>query len=1363
MKRKLALLLTVILLATSIVPLFIFEAAAANAAPTVIPAIRSWNGGSGKFTPNASTILVYNGSEASEQIKLVQEFFTDMLGITPAIKTSGTSNAIIFKIDASACNGEEEGYEIVATTSSVTIKASTKIGLLYGGITVVQSCYADGYFPVGTAKDWPEYPVRSGMLDVARQYIPMTELYEVTKYMAWYKLNEFHVHLNDNGKNDYIAFRLECETYPELTSKDGHYTKAEYKQYQRDMAKYGITIISEIDSPYHSDCFRTIEGVKFIEKATLDLSDPTTIQIMKNIWNEYTGGSDPVFVKKASGETVVHIGMDEYPIARKSEIIAYAQQIINLVNANGYTARFWSGAGVSSDGVGGDGCLGGAKFTGKFQTNYWDFNMSGITETAAMGCPVVNNFSAHLYVVPGSDETGIDGFENKLTKQMLNAIWNERNWEVSVGRWNGQTVLPANDPKLLGASFAIWNDWGSAWFGLTYRDIIDRFSLSACFIAEKTWGGSTTAFADFYSDYEKLGFRVGSADPFGKKAYDNGDIKVDFSATFPKTYTAASVVNGEYVLNGTNPFSLGEGFAGFPNTLSFDITLDELPAKRTAIFAGYDTVGTDIYVDSDGTLGIKSKINEDANEAKAAYFFSYDYKLTAGVKTNVKFTCDGTVTTLIINNGFAFAPINSRQSEAYFGSQASPLTDPTAVPDTTLFATLTIPLSKVGAGLKGKIDSIIITNKASEVPKAETVNHLAVNKKVTDSSGKDPLVSSSSGFVFGDVLTDGVAQPAVNPLNGSWFCFQKWWNADNGSQNGKGEVIVDLGEIKMVDSVKLHLANTMAKFGSSECSAPAPLRVEAYLSENGTSYTSIGTFTVKTDKEIVYWTEKALATSTKARYIKLQVDIDVAKGSYALIDEIAVYGSAVPEVVDHIAVGKPTTVSGNFKGITTSAGIVIGAPSVLTDGNAAGAHDSKSGNWMLYQTWLNSTTGTSAWGNIFEAIIDLQGNYTIDNIKVHLANSDNKAGTTFTGKYNAPQSVEAFVLVNDKWESIGKFAINTTDGVYWTTVTAPENTVASQIKIVTILAGTAGEGAIWGGLMDEIAVYGEKYEGTNPPVDPPIDPPVDPDKPVEEKVEHIAVGKPTSVSGKFNGLTTSAGIVIGAPSILTDGSTYSLHDSVSGNWMLYQTWLNSVAGNGAWGNNFEVVIDLQGEYVIDSVKVHLANSQNYAGTTFAGVYDAPQSVEAFAMVDGAWKSLGKFEINTTDATYWAEVVLNEDVVLVATQIKIVTVLPTGENLLGWGGLMDEIAVYGEEYIEGPTMVDRLLGDVNNDGVVDKKDYAALKRYCFETMQLDEAAMLAADVNQDGEVDKKDYAALKRFCFDTMVIEPEYIQVPVVAE
>jgi len=63
------------------------------------------------------------------------------------------------------------------------------------------------------------------------------------------------------------------------------------------------------------------------------------------------------------------------------------------------------------------------------------------------------------------------------------------------------------------------------------------------------------------------------------------------------------------------------------------------------------------------------------------------------------------------------------------------------------------------------------------------------------------------------------------------------------------------------------------------------------------------------------------------------------------------------------------------------------------------------------------------------------------------------------------------------------------------------------------------------------------------------------------------------------------------------------------------------------------------------------------------------------------------------------------------------------------------------------------GDVNGDGAIDKNDYVALKRYCFDTMVLNSEAIFASNINNDDEVNKNDYVALKRACFGTMVIAP----------
>ena len=206
MKKKLALLLSMLLLTTAVVPMGL-TASAANAAPNVLPAIREWIGGTGNFTPNTSTVLV-DVSNVGKQINMVAEFFSEMVGLDLSVKSSGSSNAIVFTLDTSLQSTVgDEGYIINATTNKIDIKAPTNIGLLYGGISVVQSVYADGYFPCGSAVDYPAYSKRTGMIDVARAYVPMTELNKITRYMAWYKMNEVQIHLNDVGWYSYKPFR----------------------------------------------------------------------------------------------------------------------------------------------------------------------------------------------------------------------------------------------------------------------------------------------------------------------------------------------------------------------------------------------------------------------------------------------------------------------------------------------------------------------------------------------------------------------------------------------------------------------------------------------------------------------------------------------------------------------------------------------------------------------------------------------------------------------------------------------------------------------------------------------------------------------------------------------------------------------------------------------------------------------------------------------------------------------------------------------------------------------------------------------------------------------------------------------------
>lgn len=61
--------------------------------------------------------------------------------------------------------------------------------------------------------------------------------------------------------------------------------------------------------------------------------------------------------------------------------------------------------------------------------------------------------------------------------------------------------------------------------------------------------------------------------------------------------------------------------------------------------------------------------------------------------------------------------------------------------------------------------------------------------------------------------------------------------------------------------------------------------------------------------------------------------------------------------------------------------------------------------------------------------------------------------------------------------------------------------------------------------------------------------------------------------------------------------------------------------------------------------------------------------------------------------------------------------------------------YGKEEV--------LLGDLNNDDVVDSFDYSLVKRACFGTYELSDDELVSADVNGDGSIDSYDFLLIKR--------------------
>ncbi|MBO5785701.1 MAG: family 20 glycosylhydrolase [Clostridia bacterium] len=759
-----------------------------NNPPKVIPAVREWEGATDSFTPNASTKLV--NPDNVKAIERVKDFFKEMASLDLDITDkSGAGNEILFRLDETLLSQVgKEGYILEATKERIVIRSGTDIGLLYGGITVVQSVTADKAFPCGTAIDYPEYEVRSGMLDVGRAWIPLDYVEEITRYMAYFKMNEIHLHINDDGSNNYSGFRLESDIKG-LSSKDGYYTKDEYRAYQKKMLEYGVSVVTEIDTPFHSSCYKNAENPPPYlpgNNRCLDISKPETLEFVKNLFAEYMTGDDPVFVGK-----VVHIGTDEYPREYAELMRKYTDDLIDYVNSLGYTPRFWGGLGE-------EGFQGETPISENAQMNFWDLGISGMQETLESDFDVINTVNNILYTVPTTNYSFPDYYD-------LEKLYNK--WQVNYFDLNqdSENRMVPGDERLLGASFALWNDLHTEYKGVTRFDIFDRLRGMVCLVAEKTWCGMDTAnryASDFISRYETLSLRAGDADP-GRHSFGSEGVTLDFEGDLPSGVTAnGKIENGEFVLDGSSYLSFVNIGLGFPNTLEFDITLDE--ATKAPIFAGD---GCEIFADADGkgNFGFKSEF----------YTFTYDYKLPIGEKTRIRLTSDGVTTYLTVNDYLSYNPKNARNLNG------------------TKLATLTVPLEEIGKGIKGKIDNISLIPEAVEEKKLLANYNLALGTNITVSG-----LEVYDGRLNEPLAVDGDEKTRLSFARDK---DEQW-------------LICDLGDVYDVACIEIAFFEHISAY-------------ELYVSEDGKDYQKV--YSVSGAAEQVKQTDTIVLDKTyKARYVK---------------------------------------------------------------------------------------------------------------------------------------------------------------------------------------------------------------------------------------------------------------------------------------------------------------------------------------------------------------------------------------------------------------------------------------------------------------------------------------------------------------
>lgn len=462
-----------------------------SAAPVaaIVPAPQQWHPGAGMVDVLRAPIVIVPADETKLRTtaQIMQEDLVLMgfprpeiiIGKAPAVP------AIRFSLTDKPFNAvkegiEEQAYSIEIKPGGITVSAHNRGGI-YAATRSLLQLMASGsrdaaQLPCGEIIDAPVTQMRMLMLDVGRKAFPITALYDYLRVLGWYKMNVLHLHLSDSSFDGrYGGFRVQCDTFPGLTSKDCFYTKQQLREFQDRANAMGIMILPEIDMPGHAAPFALywpdLAWNKNPYCGTLDVNNPQLLGRMKQVIDEMI----PIF-----DAPYFHIGTDEYRVsckdaAQKLETGENFRKFINTMNAHirskGKECVIWDGW---------EHVKGTTEIDPTVVVDMW----WGIFDTNAYikrGHKVINSCQNWTYLTSGRPTYGVN-----------NAAVYNRIKPNSFGKVNP----PMNDPNFLGTKLHVWVGQGPT--GWTMTEIAGETFESVRALSETLWGRKGSAdYTDF--------------------------------------------------------------------------------------------------------------------------------------------------------------------------------------------------------------------------------------------------------------------------------------------------------------------------------------------------------------------------------------------------------------------------------------------------------------------------------------------------------------------------------------------------------------------------------------------------------------------------------------------------------------------------------------------------------------------------------------------------------------------------------------------------------------------------------------------------------------------------------------------------
>lgn len=578
---------------------------AANAKPFVIPELQEWKGGDGLFVPAQGMKIVCNDATLQNVAEALARDWNTMFGTKPEVVSGKAGKGDISLSLKKDKKLGKEGYSI-RISDGIKVCAPEAVGAYWATRTLLQIAEqsAEHSFPKGDIRDWPDYEMRGFMIDTGRKFIPMDYLKDLTRIMSYYKMNALHVHLNDCGfqqffehdwDKTYAAFRMECDTYPGLTARDGYYTKKEFGEFQDEAAELFVDVIPEIDVPAHTLAFTRYKpelGSKKYGMDHLDLFYPGMYEFFDALFKEYLEGDKPVF----RGPNV-HIGTDEYS-NKDQEVVEkfreFTDHYIRYVESFGKRACVWGSltwakgeTPVKSDNV--------LMYT-------WSGDFTNTQDMFDLGYKTVSIPDGQVYIVPAAGY-----YYDYLNIEKLYNSWTPAH--------TVDKVYEEHHPNICGGMFAVWND--NCGNGISIYDIHHRTMPALQTIAVKTWNVSR---AVPFGEFDNLRGGISEAPGVNRLAVVKGETGV--------VYECPELAPGTEV-----PFKE----IGYDYTVSFNLE------------AADETLGTELFNSGNAVFYLSDPVSGKLGFARDGYLYTFNFRPYPGEKVCLTVCGDNKSTSLYVN------------------------------------------------------------------------------------------------------------------------------------------------------------------------------------------------------------------------------------------------------------------------------------------------------------------------------------------------------------------------------------------------------------------------------------------------------------------------------------------------------------------------------------------------------------------------------------------------------------------------------------------------------------------------------------------------------------------------------------------